>query len=69
MSNDDLVLDGEARRRLRHDLRTPLTIVAGFAEVLAADRPISEQDRRDFAARIQDAATEIRELLDAVLES
>ena len=66
--SDDLVLDGEARRRLRHDLRTPLTIVAGFAEVLAADRPISDHDRRDFAARIQDAATEIRELLDAVLE-
>ena len=69
MNDEDLVLDGEARRRLRHDLRTPLTIVAGFAEVLAADRPISEQDRRDFAARIQDAATEIRELLDAVLET
>ena len=69
MSDEDLVLDGEARRRLRHDLRTPLTIVAGFAEVLAADRPISDQDRRDFAARIQDAATEIRELLDAVLET
>jgi signal transduction histidine kinase len=69
VSDDDLVLDGEARRRLRHDLRTPLTIVAGFAEVLAADRPITEQDRRDFAARIQDAATEIRELLDAVLET
>jgi signal transduction histidine kinase len=68
LSDEDLVLDGEARRRLRHDLRTPLTIVAGFAEVLAADRPISDQDRRDFAARIQDAATEIRELLDAVLE-
>jgi signal transduction histidine kinase len=67
--SDELVLDGEARRRLRHDLRTPLTIVAGFAEVLAADRPISDQDRRDFAARIQDAATEIRELLDAVLET
>ncbi len=66
--SDDLVLDGEARRRLRHDLRTPLTIVTGFAEVLAADRPISDHDRRDFAARIQDAATEIRELLDAVLE-
>ena len=65
---DDLVLDGDARRRLRHDLRTPLTIVAGFAEVLAADRPISDQDRRDFAARIQDAAAEIRELIDSVLE-
>ena len=68
MSEDDLVLSGESRRRLRHDLRTPLTIVTGFAEVLAADRPISDQDRRDFAARIQDAATEIRELIDRVLE-
>jgi signal transduction histidine kinase len=68
VSDDDLVLDAEARRRLRHDLRTPLTIVAGFAEVLAADRPISDQDRRDFAARIQDAAVEIRELIDRVLE-
>ena len=68
MSGDDLVLDGEARRRLRHDLRTPLTIVAGFAEVLAADRSISDQERKDFARRIQDAAAEIRELIDAVLE-
>jgi signal transduction histidine kinase len=68
VSDDDLVLDSQARRRLRHDLRTPLTIVAGFAEVLAADRPISDQDRRDFAARIQDAAGEIRSLIDAVLE-
>ena len=68
MSNDDLVLDTEAWRRLRHDLRTPLTIVAGFAEVLAADRPIAEADRRDFAMRIQDAAAEIRELIDSVPE-
>jgi signal transduction histidine kinase len=68
VSDDDLVLDGEARRRLRHDLRTPLTIVAGFAEVLAADRAISEADRREFATRIQDAATDIRRLIDETLE-
>jgi signal transduction histidine kinase len=68
VSEEDLVLDAETRRRLRHDLRTPLTIVAGFAEVLAGDRPISDQDRRDFAARIQDAAVEIRELIDRVFE-
>jgi signal transduction histidine kinase len=68
VSDDDHVLDAEAWRRLRHDLRTPLTIVAGFAEVLAADRAIADADRRDFALRIQDAAAEIRELIDAVLE-
>jgi signal transduction histidine kinase len=68
VSDEDLVLDAEARRRLRHDLRTPLTIVAGFAEVLSADRPISEEDRRDFAARIVHAAEEIRDLIDRALE-
>jgi signal transduction histidine kinase len=64
----DLVLDAETRRRLRHDLRTPLTIVAGFAEVLATDRPISDADRREFATRIQDAAGEIRKLIDQALD-
>jgi signal transduction histidine kinase len=68
VSDDDLVLDLETRRRLRHDLRTPLTIVAGFAEVLATDRQISDADRREFATRIQDAATEIRRMLDSALE-
>ena len=68
MTDDDLVLDPETRRRLRHDLRTPLTIVAGFAEVLAADRPLSDADRQEFAKRIQDAAAEIRRMLDSVLE-
>ena len=69
MSDDgDLTLSAEQRRRLRHDLRTPLTIVAGFAEVLAADREISQADRREFAARIQDAAAEIRKLIDEALE-
>ena len=64
----DLVLDAEARRRLRHDLRTPLTIVAGFAEVLAGDRPMSDDDRKDFATRIVNAAGEIRDLIDQALE-
>ena len=68
MSEDDLMLDAEARRRFRHDLRTPLTIVAGFAEVLAGERDISEADRREFAQRIQDAANEIRKLIDDVFE-
>lgn len=68
MSDEDLVLDAEARRRLRHDLRTPLTIVSGFAEVLAGERPVSEPERREYAARIVTAAREIRQLIDAVLE-
>jgi signal transduction histidine kinase len=57
----------EEIRRLRHDLRTPLTIVAGFAEVLAADRPLDDAERREYATRIQDAAADIRRLVDAAL--
>ena len=60
--------DEAERRRLRHDLRTPLTIVSGFAEVLAAERPISDADRREYASRIHAAAIEIGELVDALLE-
>jgi signal transduction histidine kinase len=61
------VTDDE-RRRLRHDLRSPLTIVAGFAEVLASDRQISDENRRDYAERILTAAKELRVMLDEMLE-
>ena len=59
-----LELPEDERRRLRHDLRTPLTIVTGFAEVLAGERPVNEADRRDYAQRIVEAADEIRDRLD-----
>jgi signal transduction histidine kinase len=61
-------LTEDDRRRLRHDLRTPLTIVAGFAEVLAGDREITDAERREYAARIQAAAHEIRTILDEALD-
>jgi signal transduction histidine kinase len=51
--------------RLRHDLRTPLTVVIGFAEILASDRALSDDDRRDYAQRVLNAGYEIRELIDA----
>ncbi len=59
----------DRRRRLRHDLRTPLTIVAGFAEVLSGEKPISDEDRREYATRIHSAAIEIRELVDELLDA
>jgi signal transduction histidine kinase len=50
--------------RLRHDLRTPLTIVAGFAELLGGERPLTDRERRDFAGRIAGAAADMRRMLD-----
>jgi signal transduction histidine kinase len=64
-----LELPDDERRRLRHDLRTPLTIVSGFAEVLAAEKPVTDEDRRDYARRIGQAAEEIQALLDDLLGS
>ncbi len=59
----------DERRRLRHDMNTPLTIVSGFAEVLAADKPISDEARRDYAARIHAAADELRVMIDQLIKA
>jgi signal transduction histidine kinase len=56
--------DPDALGRLRHDLRTPLTVVIGFAELMAGNRPLTDDERRDYAERVLTAAIEIRELID-----
>jgi K+-sensing histidine kinase KdpD len=51
---------------LLHDLRTPLAIVSGFAELLVKnEHTISTEQRRDYVERIAAAAEDMRELLDA----
>jgi signal transduction histidine kinase len=55
--------DGIAK--LRHDLRTPLTVVIGFAEILSGERPLTDEERRDYAQRVLSAGIEMRELIDS----
>jgi signal transduction histidine kinase len=50
--------------QLRHDLRTPLTVVIGFAELLASERELTDEQRRDYAERVLNAGLEIRALID-----
>ena len=54
-------------RTLVHDLRTPLTLVSGFSDLLVrrAD-DLSVHERDEYVRRIADAAREMRELLDRV---
>jgi K+-sensing histidine kinase KdpD len=55
----------EELRTLVHDLRTPLTLVEGFSDLLvrrADDLPATERD--EYVRRIAAAAREMRELLD-----
>lgn len=61
-------LDAAGIARLRHDVRTPLAVILGFADVLALKADLSEEERRDYATRIIAAANEIRDLLDAADE-
>ena len=57
----------EELRTLVHDLRTPLTLVSGFSDLLVrrAD-DLSAPEREEYLRRIADAAREMRELLDRV---
>jgi signal transduction histidine kinase len=59
------VADDEDITRLRHDLRTPLTVVIGFAELLASDRQLTDDQRRDYASRVLGAGVEMRDLIDS----
>jgi signal transduction histidine kinase len=50
---------------LVHDLRTPLTIVQGFADLLARrGSTLSEEERDEYVARIAAAAVEMKSILD-----
>jgi signal transduction histidine kinase len=57
-------MDDEARRQLRHDLRSPLVVIAGFAQLLQSDREVGVVDRQDYAERIERAARELEALID-----
>ena len=61
---------GDARiARLVHDVRTPLTVIAGFAELLERGMPtLTNEQRSDYVARIAAAARELQEILDAERE-
>jgi signal transduction histidine kinase len=56
-------VDDETLRKLRHDLRSPLVVITGFAQLLAGDRDISDEERRDYADRILRASQEMEALM------
>ena len=64
MIPDAVDTDPEAElRRLRHDLRTPLAVILGFAELLGPES-LDDATRREYAGRVAVAAREMRDVLD-----
>ena len=57
----------EELRSLRHDVRSPLMVISGFARMLGGDRDLSDEDRREFALRIEQASDDLRQKLDDAL--
>jgi K+-sensing histidine kinase KdpD len=52
-------------RRLVHDLRAPLTVAQGFADLLAQrGDALPPEQRAEYGQRIADAMVEMRKLLD-----
>ena len=59
MDDDERLVD------LVHDLRTPLTIVQGFADLLARrGGSLTDEQREEYVARIAAAAAEMKAILD-----
>ena len=57
-------------RRFVHDARTPLTVIAGFADLLhRSPDALGPDGSKDAIARIHQAAGDLRELLDQLDEA
>ena len=67
MSDEGRTFAEEELRSLRHDVRSPLMVISGFARMLGGDRHLSDEDRREFALRIEQAADDLRQKLDDAL--
>ena len=64
MSDDD-----DRLVRLVHDLRTPLTVISGFCELLERQKDtLSVEQRDEYVTRVSAAARERREILEAERE-
>jgi signal transduction histidine kinase len=66
MTPDDEPDADERLRTLVHDLRTPLTIITGFLELIERQRDRAEPEQiAEYQRRIKAAADEMVEILDA----
>ncbi len=54
--------------QISHELRTPMTSIRSFSEILMADGPMPEAEKKRFSSIIQDEAIRLTRLLDDLLD-
>ena len=58
----------EEVRALIHDLRTPLTVVEGFAKLLErGSGQLSDEEQAEYVERILEGTAQLRSILDAAV--
>ena len=67
-----VLADNDRMRReftanITHELKTPLTTISGYAELIASDMPIDEADIKDFGSRIYREAGRLTSLVNDIL--
>lgn len=67
-----VLADNDRMRReftanITHELKTPLTTISGYAELIAEGMVASEEDQRDFAGRIHREAGRLTSLVNDIL--
>lgn len=50
-----------------HELKTPITSIRGFAELLCSDMPLEEEARKDFSSRILKEAGRMSNLIEDII--
>jgi len=55
--------------RVTHDLRTPLSAIRGYAELLAEDAPLASGEVREIAGQIEAASAHMLRLVNDILDS
>lgn len=71
-SSSDYARTEQAMRRMlsnvSHDLKTPLTVVMGYAEVLDRSPELTEEERRDMLGKVYRKTVEVHERINAFFD-
>ncbi len=58
----------ELIRTLSHDIRTPLTLIMSYTELLSAKKDISPEEQREYMSLVNKKALQIKDLTDILLD-